>query len=279
MHYCLWNIADYVSHTGHLSPIEDIAYRRMLDLYYLHEKPLSRDPKAVARDIRMREHEAEVRAVLAEFFDRTPGGYTNKRADEEIARYRTKVEQASNAGRTSAQRRANGRSTTVERPFNEPATDVQPTKNQEPRTNPQTPNAPLNAERSTIAGVDASRAEAEPEPASRDPVVELQQALLVTTVLGKLKPLQRGIALMDLAKLAAPSGLTAAFVRELWPLAQDQAQSRPDGDAGALLRHWIEHGIWREVLDQRGRQAKELAAASRTHAAASADPLAGVYGA
>jgi len=40
MHYFQFNIADYKSHTAHLTLIEDMAYRRLLDWYYLHEKPI-----------------------------------------------------------------------------------------------------------------------------------------------------------------------------------------------------------------------------------------------
>ena len=39
MHYYSFNIGDYASHTRHLTAIEDLAYRRLLDLYYLHEQP------------------------------------------------------------------------------------------------------------------------------------------------------------------------------------------------------------------------------------------------
>ena len=34
MHFYQFNIGDYASHTRHLNPIEDIAYRRLLDIYY-----------------------------------------------------------------------------------------------------------------------------------------------------------------------------------------------------------------------------------------------------
>jgi len=35
MHYYQFNIGDYASHTRHLSDLEDLAYRRLLDAYYL----------------------------------------------------------------------------------------------------------------------------------------------------------------------------------------------------------------------------------------------------
>jgi uncharacterized protein YdaU (DUF1376 family) len=128
MHYYQFNIGDYASHTRHLTAIEDIAYRRLLDLYYLHERPLNSGSASVARQINMREYETEVSSVLEEFFTLTNDGWINVRADKEISHYRGKIEQASRAGKASAERRLNVRST-----------DVQPTNNHKPITNNQEP--------------------------------------------------------------------------------------------------------------------------------------------
>ena len=126
MNYYQFHIGDYTSHTRHLSPIEDIAYRRLLDLYYLHERPLNSGSASVARQINMREFEDEVKLILEEFFTLSDDGWINVRADKEIAHYRGKIEQASRAGKASAERRSNVRST-----------DVQPTNNHKPITNNQ----------------------------------------------------------------------------------------------------------------------------------------------
>jgi len=126
MHYYQFNIGDYSSHTSHLDPLEDIAYRRMLDWCYTHETPLPNDVQEVARLIRMRDHAAIVRDVLNWFFEHTDEGWFSGRVAREIAHYKSKIEQASKAGKASAERRLNGRST-----------DVQPTNNQEPITNNQ----------------------------------------------------------------------------------------------------------------------------------------------
>jgi uncharacterized protein YdaU (DUF1376 family) len=123
MHYYQFNIGDYASHTRHLTNLEDLAYRRLLDAYYLQERPLNSGVAAVARQINMRDHESEVKAVLEEFWVLTEDGWINQRADREIEHYQAKRQQASNAGKASAQRRSNARST-----------DVQPTNNQEPIT-------------------------------------------------------------------------------------------------------------------------------------------------
>jgi uncharacterized protein YdaU (DUF1376 family) len=126
MHYYQFHIGDYASHTRHLSLIEDIAYRRLLDFYYLHEQPIKQ--RDIARQIGMRDHEQDVLTVLNEFFVSTDDGFVSPRADKEIQHYHSKVEQASKAGKASAERRSNIRSA-----------DVQPTNNQEPITNNHKP--------------------------------------------------------------------------------------------------------------------------------------------
>lgn len=126
MHYYQFNIGDYASHTRHLDLLEDLAYRRLLDLYYLHERPLSNDASVVAKQIGMRDHAALVRDVLNEFFEHSEEGYSSSRADKEIAHFHSKIEQASRAGKASAERRTNARST-----------DVQPNNKQEPITKKQ----------------------------------------------------------------------------------------------------------------------------------------------
>ena len=115
MHFYSFNIGDYMSHTVHLSLMEDLAYRRCLDIYYLHEKPLPEDVGEVARLIRMPEHKPEVVQVLKEFFTHDVGtGYVHKRTDEEITKYQAKIQAASRAGKASALARSNASSTTVQ---------------------------------------------------------------------------------------------------------------------------------------------------------------------
>ena len=90
MHYFQFHIGDYKSHTHHLSLLEDLAFRRLLDHYYLHEIPIKQ--REIARQIGMRDHEKEVLTVLEEFFVSTEKGYINPRADDEIAKYRKFIE-------------------------------------------------------------------------------------------------------------------------------------------------------------------------------------------
>ena len=126
MHYYQFNIGDYASHTRNLSLLEDLAYRKLLDEYYLHEHPLNGSITDVARQIGMKDYQDEVGFVLKTFFTDTDEGWVNKRADRQIAQYASKLDQASRAGKASAERRRNAGST-----------DVQLTNNHKPVTNNQ----------------------------------------------------------------------------------------------------------------------------------------------
>jgi hypothetical protein len=85
MHYYQFHIGDYKSHTHHLSLIEDLAYRRLLDYYYLHQSPIKQ--RDIARLIGMKDHEQDVMTVLNEFFVSSESGFINPRADKEIANF------------------------------------------------------------------------------------------------------------------------------------------------------------------------------------------------
>ena len=115
MHFYSFNIGDYISHTKHLSDMEDLAYRRLLDLYYLHERTLNEDVSLVARKINMKDNVPEVKVVLEEFFKLEVGkGWINPWADEEIEKYQGKIQSAIRAGKASALARSNASSTMVQ---------------------------------------------------------------------------------------------------------------------------------------------------------------------
>jgi len=95
MHYYQFNIGDYQSHTSHLSEMEDLAFRRMLDWCYLHEKPLPLDVDEISRQIRMRTHSESIAIVLREYFERTEVGWINVRAIQEMLKVGEKSEKAS----------------------------------------------------------------------------------------------------------------------------------------------------------------------------------------
>ena len=79
MHYYSFNVGDYYSHTRGLTLLQDIAYRRLLDMLYLTEKPLSLNPTHLARRIDMRDHVEDVELVCQEYFTRTEEGWVQVR--------------------------------------------------------------------------------------------------------------------------------------------------------------------------------------------------------
>ncbi len=84
-----FHLGDYITHTMHLSDAEDLAYRRLLDLYYMSERPIPLDTESVSRKIRLDLDITE--SVLNEFFERTEEGYRNHRCDIEIGKYQHQV--------------------------------------------------------------------------------------------------------------------------------------------------------------------------------------------
>jgi uncharacterized protein YdaU (DUF1376 family) len=99
MHYYQFNIGDYQSHTAHLSELEDLAYRRLLDWIYLHEKPIPLEVNEVARNIRMRTHCESIAIVLQEFFICTDSGWVSDRVQREIAKAGEKSQKASQSAK------------------------------------------------------------------------------------------------------------------------------------------------------------------------------------
>lgn len=136
MHYYQFNIGDYASHTSRLSLIEDLAYRRMLDLYYLHEQPLNGCSTDVAREIGMIEHKESVDYVLSKFFTKNEKSFSQKRIDLEIKKYKNNSKNKSKAGKASAkarQAKASSNVTPVEQTLNTNPTDEQLNIKQETR--------------------------------------------------------------------------------------------------------------------------------------------------
>lgn len=142
MHLFMFHLGDYYAHTAHLSPMEDLAYRRIIDLYYLHEQPPSGTPEQIARQIRMRDQSKAVTQVLYEFFTEEVGDpvdnstqvWRHKRCDKEIERYQA-VKDGGKKG--AAKRWAKGGDSQPIAPLSPPY--APPNANQEPITNNRKP--------------------------------------------------------------------------------------------------------------------------------------------
>jgi uncharacterized protein YdaU (DUF1376 family) len=94
MHYYQFNIGDHVSKSQHLDPMEDLAYRRMKDLYYSREEPLPNDIDEIARLIRMRTQYDSIATVLRDCFTLHDDKYRCQEIDDAISKYQSKSDKA-----------------------------------------------------------------------------------------------------------------------------------------------------------------------------------------
>jgi uncharacterized protein YdaU (DUF1376 family) len=101
-----FHIRDYLTKTRHLTLLEDLAYRRLIDTYYTEEQPLPADPARAARLIAMPDNVAEVTAVLNEFFTLEDSGWTNQRCDFEITKYHGKADSARRANKAKVEKKS-----------------------------------------------------------------------------------------------------------------------------------------------------------------------------
>ena len=112
MHYFQFHIGDYRAATAHLSNDEDLAYRRLLDMYYDTENQIPLDTQWVAKRLRM---DCDVvKVVLQDMFKLTETGWHHGRCETVIEQYHAMAEK----------NRANGR--LGGRKKNPVATDSQP---------------------------------------------------------------------------------------------------------------------------------------------------------
>ncbi|CAB5222743.1 Protein of unknown function DUF1376 [uncultured Caudovirales phage] len=109
MHYYSFHVSDYIHDTAHLSNEEDLAYRRLLDLYYTQEKPIPNRTHEVARRIRMGKNIEAVQTVLEEFFmfSLEHDFWFHKRCDETIAAYQAKAERNRAVGKLGGRPKTN----------------------------------------------------------------------------------------------------------------------------------------------------------------------------
>jgi uncharacterized protein YdaU (DUF1376 family) len=152
MHYYPHHIGDFNAATRHLSRLERSIYRDLIELYYETEAPISIDLERVARRIvaTSPQERAAMVDVLNEFFTPGPEGWSHKRCEEELAKYR----RMSAGGKAGAEQRwSKGKPSQTDAPpiaplcppYSPPNGEGNgeemggrmPTKNQEPRTKNQ----------------------------------------------------------------------------------------------------------------------------------------------
>lgn len=96
MNYYEHHLGDYVRDTAHLSMLEDGAYRRLIDAYYIREAPLPLNLREVYRLVRAssKQDREAVETVLREFFQESSEGWRHSRCDREIGHFQEKRSKA-----------------------------------------------------------------------------------------------------------------------------------------------------------------------------------------
>ena len=138
MNYYPFHIGDYISHTSHLSDAEDLAYRRLIDLYYQTEKPFKHNLNWLSRKIKSTPEIVDL--ILNEFFEFENDQWHSKRADEEISKYQAKADSARNANRIKSAKISSLKSELKSEPLQIVTNNQEPiTNNHNIKTNPIAP--------------------------------------------------------------------------------------------------------------------------------------------
>ena len=103
MHYYQFSIGDYRAATAHLSNEEDLAYRRLLDMYYDTENKIPLDTQWVAKRLRLATQVVD--DVLQDMFVRHEDGWFHARCDDVIQQYHAMAERNRANGRLGGRKK------------------------------------------------------------------------------------------------------------------------------------------------------------------------------
>jgi uncharacterized protein YdaU (DUF1376 family) len=103
MHYYQFSIGDYRAATAHLTNEEDLAFRRLLDMYYDTEQKIPLDTQWVSRRLRVDAH--VVRDVLNDMFVKHEDGWYHARCDDVIQQYHAMAEKNRANGRLGGRKK------------------------------------------------------------------------------------------------------------------------------------------------------------------------------
>jgi uncharacterized protein YdaU (DUF1376 family) len=103
MHYYQFNISDYRAATAYLSNDEDLAYRRLLDMYYDTEEKIPLDTQWVAKRLRLSNE--VIKAVLEDKFKLTETGWQHDRCELVIEQYHAMAEKNRANGRLGGRKK------------------------------------------------------------------------------------------------------------------------------------------------------------------------------
>lgn len=105
MNYYPHHIGDYKSATMHLSNEEDLAYRRLLEMYYDTEQPIPLETQWVARRLRVGTEALE--SVLNDFFINSDSGWKHPKCDLVIREYHEMAEKNRRNGKLGGRPKTN----------------------------------------------------------------------------------------------------------------------------------------------------------------------------
>lgn len=207
MHYFSFHIGDYKKDTFHLTQSEDLAYRRLLDLYYSTEKPLIDDEKKLSRLIGMHQNADDVAQVLSDFFTLTDRGFIQKRIEKEIARYHERADSA----RTNGKKGGRPRKPNPNPAITQSVILANPTlTQQEPNPNPAITGSKANHEPLTI----------NQEPLTKDQVLQADIPAPVSQAapvpIGKIVDLYHEMLCPPLPKIVKLTKTREGLIRQRW---------------------------------------------------------------
>lgn len=144
MNYYEHHIGDYDADTAHLSWAEDMAYARLLRLYYRRERAIPADVADACRLVRAttRDQRQAVESVLREFFELREDGWHQSRCDAEIAIYQQRVAHNQRVGKLGGRPR---KTKTQDKPAENPPGSFREPGNNPPQTPDPRPHTPLSS--------------------------------------------------------------------------------------------------------------------------------------
>jgi len=102
MNWYKFHVRDYLVSTVHLDDAEDLAYRRLMDLYFLTEGPIQGPVEEIARRVKL---DLDcVQPVLNQFFRKYEGKYVHDEIEEALVRRRRQLAACSAAGKIGGKR-------------------------------------------------------------------------------------------------------------------------------------------------------------------------------
>ena len=95
MNWYKFRYAEYAASTRHLTELEDLVYRRCIDLYYGHKQPFP-NAEWAAKRIQISDVQV-VDSILKEFFRHGEDGYSYQQADDDLSDFEAKSKKARDA--------------------------------------------------------------------------------------------------------------------------------------------------------------------------------------